>query len=920
MVRPLISVVIPIYNVEKYIEQAIKSVLNQSIDFNLIDLILIDDGSTDNSGSIAKQFADIYENVTYKRIHNQGVSNARNVGMKMARGTYIHFLDADDLLSKHFYKQSIRFLKSHNSIPFVASKIMFFDESIDSHPLNYKFKKTRVIKLSEEPNNPILHAATVVFRRESIRGHQFDTELSISEDAKFLGEVLARNQSYGVLRSTIYYYRKRGESSAIGGSVKNKSYYLDVPQKVYTALIDTWRQHASSTESIEYTILYDLSYRLVQKSQSILSSSEERKYKDSIKSLAHNMSDKAICETKFLNAHQKVFLLKIKYGNKYSASISVKRDGVYFDTYKLENLQQSAVHIDFITKLEGDTYKVEGYNNTYLPSIQTQLFIATQQDMQQVRSTDRAQREQRFLDEVYDSGGAFEVYFKAPKNTTFFFKIITDNKESIETKINTGRFTRLGSLKMTYRHDGDRLLKRQAHKIHIYQHGIWRHVVLELRMLFQILIDWQLNTFVVRYKTLQQRNLAQLNIKQKIVEILKPFLFVFEAVFYIPRAFYLRIAYYIVKPFYRRPIWLVSDRGVGAGDNGEALFAYINQQTDCPADVYFVLSKKSKDYERIKSIGKVIHQESLKYKLKFLLADKIIASHADIETTNPFIRQIDHYVNLFNFDFIFLQHGIIRFDLSDWLNRFNENIALFITSAQVEYDSIFTNPYYYAKENVFLSGLARYDYLESNPEGLLMVAPTYRKSLVRMKTDRIGRRMYDPNFKTTYYREFYNNVINDQRIIQTLRKHNMKGEFYLHPVFSEQWRDFDENEVFKVMQFPYDYTSAFRRANILVSDYSSVMFDFAYLKKPVLYAQFDRDTFFEGQTYTKSDFFDDREDGYGEVYDDYETLIEGIIETIEQGAEMKRLYRDRVDNFFYKVDKHNSKRIYDAIIAMNKAL
>jgi hypothetical protein len=175
-------------------------------------------------------------------------------------------------------------------------------------------------------------------------------------------------------------------------------------------------------------------------------------------------------------------------------------------------------------------------------------------------------------------------------------------------------------------------------------------------MLFQILLNWRLNTAKAQLKKLMSRNLDQLSFKARVFEILKPWLFVAEAVAMIPRAFLLRTSYYIVKPFKKRPIWLISDRGTAAGDNGEALFKYIMNRDDCPADVYFVISKKSKDLGRLQSIGKVIYQEGLGYKLKFLLADKIIASQADVETTNPFIRQLDHYVDLFNFDFVFLHH------------------------------------------------------------------------------------------------------------------------------------------------------------------------------------------------------------------------------------------------------------------------
>ena len=90
----LISVVIPIYNISLYLEEAINSVINQTIGFNNIELILVNDGSTDNSEKICLKYLKKYpDNVKYIKQNNAGVSNARNNGMKIATGKYINFFD-----------------------------------------------------------------------------------------------------------------------------------------------------------------------------------------------------------------------------------------------------------------------------------------------------------------------------------------------------------------------------------------------------------------------------------------------------------------------------------------------------------------------------------------------------------------------------------------------------------------------------------------------------------------------------------------------------------------------------------------------------------------------------------------------------------------------------------------------------------
>lgn len=102
MYEPLISVIVPVYNVERYLTKCVKSIENQT--FKNIEIILIDDGSTDNSGKMCDQFA--LENQRIKVIHkkNGGLSDARNCGVSIARGEYIGFVDSDDFIHKDMYR------------------------------------------------------------------------------------------------------------------------------------------------------------------------------------------------------------------------------------------------------------------------------------------------------------------------------------------------------------------------------------------------------------------------------------------------------------------------------------------------------------------------------------------------------------------------------------------------------------------------------------------------------------------------------------------------------------------------------------------------------------------------------------------------------------------------------------------------
>lgn len=113
MDNKLVSIITPIYNGEKYIEECIKSVLNQS--YKNIEMIIIDDGSTDNSENIIKKYTNSFPFIKYIKCNeNNGVWAARNIGLENANGRFISFLDADDLYKKNKIKNQVNFMLNNN--------------------------------------------------------------------------------------------------------------------------------------------------------------------------------------------------------------------------------------------------------------------------------------------------------------------------------------------------------------------------------------------------------------------------------------------------------------------------------------------------------------------------------------------------------------------------------------------------------------------------------------------------------------------------------------------------------------------------------------------------------------------------------------------------------------------------------------
>jgi glycosyltransferase involved in cell wall biosynthesis len=190
------TVVIPVYNAEKYISDALDSLLNQTIGFENIQLIIVNDGSTDKSGEICREFQNQHnENVIYIEKENGGVSSARNAGMPFIEGKYVNFLDADDKWEKNAFKEAFDFFEEHyDEFDVLSCRVKKFEASDDWHILDFKFKKgRRVVDLSDEKKSCLVqsHTSTAIIKAEAImENDRFAEDVKFGEDSMFINNII----------------------------------------------------------------------------------------------------------------------------------------------------------------------------------------------------------------------------------------------------------------------------------------------------------------------------------------------------------------------------------------------------------------------------------------------------------------------------------------------------------------------------------------------------------------------------------------------------------------------------------------------------------------------------------------------------------------------------------------------------------
>ena len=216
MMGEKISVIVPVYNVEAYLERCVESILQQT--YAHFELILINDGSTDSSGQICDHLASQYENIKVHHIENAGVSNARNMGIQLATGSWVTFIDSDDFVTQDYLATLASAVEGLN-VGFVIAPLHHIKNGIVTD-LPPHSGKTELWSTEETMKELLMTTRTSffpvakLFKRDLLADEKFNTNYHLAEDALFLTELLLKTRCSCVfIDKPVYYYDHR-EGSA----------------------------------------------------------------------------------------------------------------------------------------------------------------------------------------------------------------------------------------------------------------------------------------------------------------------------------------------------------------------------------------------------------------------------------------------------------------------------------------------------------------------------------------------------------------------------------------------------------------------------------------------------------------------------------------------------------------------------------
>lgn len=385
------------------------------------------------------------------------------------------------------------------------------------------------------------------------------------------------------------------------------------------------------------------------------------------------------------------------------------------------------------------------------------------------------------------------------------------------------------------------------------------------------------------------------------------------------------LAAYMVLHVFRRNllklnIWTIGEKKTEARDNGYHFLNFIVKNHP-EVNLYYIIVEGSPDEKKLPA-ERVIHHGTFKHKVYCLAAVNLIGGQAHGNRPYANISAMRHVYDRLKRKgqkSIWISHGVRK----DKIQSFSPKVtpySLFTVATQTEYDyykKVFSIP----NNKIAITGLCRFDALHEFVEKRqILVMPTFRSWLKPKDTaQNVVTKEQAELFVSSPFFHHYIELLSSNRLQLLLEKENIRLIFYLHYSFQAYRSLFTEvnhPNIVIASRDDYDVQTLLKESQLLVTDYSSVFFDFCYMKKPVLYYQFDKEEY-RGRHYQEG-YWSYEKGGFGPVLEDTKAVVDEIEDSYRHNFTLASVYNERVDKFFVPYDTNNCKRLYDAIKKLNE--
>ncbi len=865
-----VSVIVPMYNVEQFLRDCLDSLVAQSIDKKDMEVLLIDDGSSDNGLSIAFEYSERYPFIKPMPKEHGGVSAARNYGIQNAKGRYLLYLDPDDMLSPETVESVVNFFDTHETeVDLVTYRIIPIINGQRGKPhFRYSILQESGIYELSEPENAYITQTTmnICVRNLWNESTLFDTSLTVHEDQKYIAQILREKMKIGYCDRGEYLYNKQPD-----GAVNTHKY----PYYIFEPSLHFWEELFKSFDPepvpryYQAMYLHDLNWKLDADVLIPYHYAEEdlKRAKARLCSLLDQVEDKTILDHPAMDEYRKSFFLSQK---KRPLAIShVSPEELIVESSEGAVLTEQRAEI-LVKKI-----KVKEHLLSITAIARSPVF-------------NYCDKPRVFLITNKDKSNAVELPLQLSALSYHRAHIITNRFWLFDVNLDIENAKSISLLV---------LINGAEHRC-------------------RFSFDWQ--TFM--FETENGNCMGAAGGYEFHTD--EDTLYLSQASGKVRRAqrrrFRNEIKQWLIRQFimlpWRKKVWLYSDNQNVLKDNGYYQFDHDFRKKDGIRRFYVVNSddfKRDRKEYPPEQQPYLVKSESYKHKILFLKSDMILTSDIARESYVPYVDKVfRYYSDICNqHEVIYLQHGVLHAHLPWLYSRELSRADREVISSHFEEENLKAN-YNFAEKNLIKSGMPRYDLIDQQQKSVnrILYAPSWRRYLVgRVKgrwanTDKIF-------LESRFYKETLR-LLASPELARVLEKYDFYLDFKLHPIMKRYQHFYDiQNprintaEVNDVKETEY---------SLFVTDFSSFAFDFVYLNKPIVYFVPDDELVRSGMAqYRELDL--PLDDAFGELAHTGDETVECIERILERNCRPDERFAEKMKDFFFYKDNRQRERIYKVL-------
>lgn len=867
-----VSVIIPVYNSESYLEEAIESVLKQNL--NYVEIILIDDGSTDKSLDICYRYSNKHNNINVISQKNLGPGAARNKGIEIAKGEYVTFLDSDDLIPENTFKKVYSILKETEADIFIGNILCFNDVRQWHLPYmkkiflnNEKIEMGNLNEMSQINYTPSVCNKWFKLSMLKKNNIMFNEDIKVAEDLLFTQEAYINSKKIVTKNIDIYNYRIVKRDSLVKKSnIEFFENLLEVQKELINLYDNQSLNNTIILRQIEFwvdSIFLKLEniqaneiYKVINLGIEFLEISKEVCFeRENFRSI-----ERYLLAILFKNRdRENIFKLINEYLLIKPRKCLILENDKYF-SYLYKDFKE---YKDFLIQKPEIENKVENsyINEKNILVLRGYAFVRGLE----LSNNDIVKRELILKGKKHEIIKKIENDYRT--DLTYLFRADYIN-------YNWGGYKPIEIDLQELKDDEYKVFQRIKIGDHIFDIPFEFRLAeiknkLKVRYIKNREVFCRFNEgkyLSVRIKSLSKKDYIKSKLRKFVMNIRYDFSLIKRRKY---KSFFILILYKLFGWYFRsQNVWLMGERKDTAQDNTYHLFKYIKENKE-KINAKYIITKDSKDLNKIKKYENIIWFDSIFHTLYLLTCRFTINSYTERANmyTKEYIDIIKYYPEFVINKKIFLQHGVIGFSrVNHSLHKNIVNYDLFIVSSEFEKEHLIKEFGYLEKE-VIVTGLARWDSLMNTFEkNKILLMPTWR-SWIKSKEELLN---------SEYILKYFD-FLQDKRLHEYLEKNEITLTFFPHYQIQKLKKELNINfhkNIILINQGEKSVQDLINENYLLITDYSTVSYDFNYCEKPIIFYQFDYEKFYSNH-YNKGPL--EKDDLFGTVIEEKKKLIDTII-------------------------------------------